>query len=196
MKNIWKIFSADARNIRKNVIAMIVVLGLSVVPCLYAWFNIAASWDPYSNTGNLKVAVATEDAGYKGELIPVTLNFGDTILSTLRTNRQLDWRFVRPDRAVEGVKSGDYYAAIVIPESFSRDMMSLFSSHTEKASLRYYLNEKETPSRRKLRTKVPARSAARSIRSSRKLLRRLELIFWIPFPLLRIGETFVPSLPR
>ena len=50
MKNIWKIFSADARNIRKNVIAMIVVLGLSVVPCLYAWFNIAASWDPYSNT--------------------------------------------------------------------------------------------------------------------------------------------------
>ncbi len=143
MKNIWKIFSADARNIRKNVIAMIVVLGLSVVPCLYAWFNIAASWDPYSNTGNLKVAVATEDAGYKGELIPVTLNFGDTILSTLRTNRQLDWRFVSPERAIEGVKSGDYYAAIVIPESFSRDMMSLFSSHTEKASLRYYLNEKE-----------------------------------------------------
>ncbi len=143
MKNIWKIFSADARNIRKNVIAMIVVLGLSVVPCLYAWFNIAASWDPYSNTGNLKVAVATEDAGYKSELIPITMNFGDTILSTLRTNRQLDWRFVNPERAIEGVKSGDYYAAIVIPESFSRDMMSLFSSHTEKASLRYYLNEKE-----------------------------------------------------
>lgn len=143
MKNIWKIFSADARNIRKNVIAMIVVLGLSVVPCLYAWFNIAASWDPYSNTGNLKVAVATEDAGYKSELIPITMNFGDTILSTLRTNRQLDWRFVSPERAIEGVKSGDYYAAIVIPESFSRDMMSLFSSHTEKASLRYYLNEKE-----------------------------------------------------
>ena len=91
----------------------------------------------------MKVAVATEDAGYKSELIPITMNFGDTILSTLRTNRQLDWRFVSPERAIEGVKSGDYYAAIVIPESFSRDMMSLFSSHTEKASLRYYLNEKE-----------------------------------------------------
>ena len=54
----WTIFTRDIRKIRTNVIALIVVLGVTVVPCLYAWFNIAASWDPYGNTGNLKVAVA------------------------------------------------------------------------------------------------------------------------------------------
>ena len=41
MKNILKIFIDDVKRIRKNVIAMIVVIGVLVVPCLYAWFNIA-----------------------------------------------------------------------------------------------------------------------------------------------------------
>ena len=73
MKNIWKIFQRDLQQIQKNVIAMIVIIGITVVPCLYAWFNIAASWDPYENTGNLKVAVASVDEGYEGSIIPVQL---------------------------------------------------------------------------------------------------------------------------
>lgn len=56
MKNIWAIFKGDVNRIRKNVIAMIVIVGITVVPSLYAWFNIAASWNPYENTGGLKVA--------------------------------------------------------------------------------------------------------------------------------------------
>lgn len=77
MRNIWTIFTRDIRKIRTNVIALIVVLGVTVVPCLYAWYNIAASWDPYGNTGNLKVAVASVDEGYIGNLIPLQLNLGD-----------------------------------------------------------------------------------------------------------------------
>lgn len=84
MKNIWKIFQRDLQQIQKNVIAMIVIIGITVVPCLYAWFNIAASWDPYENTGNLKVAVASVDEGYEGSIIPVQLTLGDQVLSALR----------------------------------------------------------------------------------------------------------------
>lgn len=51
MKNIGAIFKGDVKRIRKNVIAMIVIVGITVVPSLYAWFNIAASWNPYENTG-------------------------------------------------------------------------------------------------------------------------------------------------
>ena len=93
MRNIWTIFTRDIRKIRTNVIALIVVLGVTVVPCLYAWFNIAASWDPYGNTGNLKVAVASVDEGYTGNLIPLQLNLGDQVLSALRENTQLNWVF-------------------------------------------------------------------------------------------------------
>lgn len=53
MKNIIRIARNDIHNIRKNVIALIVIFGITIVPSLYAWFNIAASWDPYKNTGNL-----------------------------------------------------------------------------------------------------------------------------------------------
>ena len=93
MKNIFQIFYHDIKKIRKNVIALIVILGITIVPSLYAWFNIAASWDPYGNTGDLKVAIASQDKGYDGELIPVKLNLGDQILSELHENTQLNWVF-------------------------------------------------------------------------------------------------------
>ena len=119
MKNIWQIFKRDVLRIRTNVIAMIVIMGVTVVPCLYAWFNIAGSWDPNSNTGNLKVAVASVDDGYEGSLIPIRINIGDQVLSSLRENTQMDWVFTSQENAVSGVQSGEYYAAIVIPKDFS-----------------------------------------------------------------------------
>lgn len=143
MKNIWKIFQRDMMRIRKNVIALVVIVGISVVPCLYAWFNIAASWDPYSNTGNLKVAVASVDEGYEGSLIPLEINIGDQVLSALRENTQMEWVFTTKDKAAAGVKSGKYYAAIVIPKDFSNKMMSVFSENVEKPEITYYSNAKE-----------------------------------------------------
>ena len=141
--NIWKIAKGDFNKIRNNTIAWIVIIGLTIVPSLYAWFNIAASWDPYSNTGNLKVAVASEDEGYNGELTSVNLNIGDTVLSSLRENDALDWIFTDSEEAVQGVRDGTYYAALVIPKSFSRDMMSFFTPEVHRSDIIYYLNEKE-----------------------------------------------------
>jgi putative membrane protein len=143
MKNIWQIFRRDVWRIRNNVIALIVIMGLTVVPCLYAWFNIAASWDPYSNTGNLKVAVASTDEGYEGSLIPIQINIGERVLSALHENNQMEWVFTSKKAAIKGVRSGEYYAAIVIPENFSTDMMSLFSDDIEKPEIIYYSNAKE-----------------------------------------------------
>ena len=122
MKNVWKIFQRDMMRVRNNVIALVVIIGISVVPCLYAWFNIAASWDPYSNTGNLKVAVASADEGYEGSLIPIEINIGDKVLSALRENTQMEW---------------------VIPKVFSNKMMSVFSEKVEKPEITYYSNAKE-----------------------------------------------------
>ena len=143
MKNVWKIFQRDMMRVRNNVIALVVIIGISVVPCLYAWFNIAASWDPYSNTGNLKVAVASADEGYEGSLIPIEINIGDKVLSALRENTQMEWVFTTEEKATSGVKSGKYYAAIVIPKDFSNKMMSVFSEKVEKPEITYYSNAKE-----------------------------------------------------
>ncbi|KAA8825068.1 YhgE/Pip domain-containing protein [Bifidobacterium reuteri] len=145
MKLIWRLFTRDLRQATRNVIAVVVTMGLVIVPALYAWYNIAASWDPYGNTKALKVAVANTDSGYKSDLIPVPINVGETVISALRANHDLDWQFVDRDKAVDGVYSGEYYAALVIPKSFSADMMTLFSPKIKHAQLEYYLNEKINP---------------------------------------------------
>ncbi|PJM78584.1 YhgE/Pip domain-containing protein [Bifidobacterium scaligerum] len=145
MKLIWHIFTRDVRQATRNVIAVVVAVGLVIVPALYAWYNIAASWDPYGNTKALKVAVANMDKGYKSDLIPVPINVGETVTNALRANHDLDWQFVDRDKAVDGVYSGTYYAALVIPKTFSSDMMTLFSPKIKHAKLEYYLNEKINP---------------------------------------------------
>ncbi|MFR6562610.1 MAG: hypothetical protein ACLUR5_12115 [Eubacterium ventriosum] len=62
MLNIFRIFIGDLKKISRNAIAWIVVLGLTVVAIFFTHGSIfAASWDPYSNTDQLKVAVASVD---------------------------------------------------------------------------------------------------------------------------------------
>ena len=143
MKTIWKLFVGDIRRITSNVVSVIIVIGLVVIPGVFTWFNVAASWDPFANTGNLKFAVANDDTGYKSDLIPVKINIGDQVVNTLRANSQLDWTFTSTKEAVEGTKSGKYYAAVVIPKNFSTHMMTFFSSDGKHAKLTYYNNEKK-----------------------------------------------------
>ena len=87
--------------------------------------------------------MASNDEGYKGELLPVNLNLGDDVISELQGNKQLNWVFTDAKDAKKGVQSGKYYAAIVIPEDFSKDMMSLFTSDVVHPDITYYINEKE-----------------------------------------------------
>ena len=46
MRNIIKIFTSDAKRLATNVVAVVVIMGLSVIPSLYAWFKILSTWDP------------------------------------------------------------------------------------------------------------------------------------------------------
>ena len=109
---------------------------------MYSYFNIAASWAPYDNVDKLKVAVANNDEGYKSGLLPVKINIGEKIMAALQNNDNLDWVLTDGDDAVEGARSGKYYAAIVVSEDFSKNMMSLFSGEDINPVIRYYSNQK------------------------------------------------------
>ena len=116
-------------------------MGLCIIPSLYAWFNIAANWDPYSNTGGIKVAVANEDAGTKLE--GITTNLGNEIVTNLKGNDQIGWQFVDRYDALQGVQAGDYYAAIIIPQDFSENMVSVLKGDIHRPTIEYYINEKK-----------------------------------------------------
>lgn len=61
MRNAFRIFRRDMGRLLCNPAALLVIIGVSIIPSLYAWFNIAANIDPYANTSGIKVAVANND---------------------------------------------------------------------------------------------------------------------------------------
>ncbi|MBS4201844.1 YhgE/Pip domain-containing protein [Bacillus sp. FJAT-49732] len=140
MNNIIKIYTNDLKNIVTNWAAAILIGGLIVLPSLYAWLNIAAMWDPYSETGNLPVAIVNEDAGAK--IRDQEINVGKELVNTLNTNKNMDWHFTNRERAMDEVNYGNYFAVIIIPKDFSGKLASVISVKPEKAQMEYYVNEK------------------------------------------------------
>lgn len=141
IKHTIQLYALDWKRIAKNPIAVLLMIALMIIPSLYAWFNIKALWDPYSNTGELPIAVYSADAGssFQGKDIEI----GDQVIDNLHKNKQLGWRFVdSKEQVVEGVKSGKYYAGIYLPKDFSADLLSFTSGDIKKPKIEYYLNQK------------------------------------------------------
>ena len=134
--------------------AIILAVGIAVLPSLYAWFNIYANWDPYgpASTGNMKVAVVINDEGY--EFKGVEINVGDQIKSNLKANDMIDWQFVSKERAVNGIEAGDYYAGIEIPKGFSKSLTSIMTKNFKQPKITYYANEKKNAIATKITDKV------------------------------------------
>lgn len=144
MKNIYRIFLSDWKRISKNVVAVVVVIGLTILPSLYAWFNILSNWDPYGkeSTSQIKVAVASDDSGTSME--GMQLNMGDNIISALQSNDTIGWVFTDTTAdAINGVYSGEYYAALIIPSDFSAKMLSFISDDINHPEIEYYTNQKK-----------------------------------------------------
>lgn len=143
MKNIWSIFTGDVKRLIKNPFALIIAIGLCIIPSLYAWFNIYANWDPYANTSNIKIAAVSEDKGYTMQ-DGTTENMGEQVLEQLKENTAIGWVFLDDKQAaVDGVYSGEYYAAVVISEDFTYSMYNFFKEDFKSPSITYYENEKK-----------------------------------------------------
>ncbi len=130
MKNILTILRDDLHAIRTNVITAVIIFGLAIIPLLFTSFNVLASWDPFANTDQLKIAVASEDEGHESDLASLKLNLGDKVLSQLSRNQDIDWVITDSADAVEGTKSGEYYAGIVLPKDFSADLLTFYVEGT------------------------------------------------------------------
>ena len=144
MITIFRVFLSDVKRLRSNVVAIVIIMGLSIIPALYAWFNIMSNWDPYgtSATSQMKVAVCSQDSGV--EIGSLSLNVGDEVITGLKENTTIGWGFTASkDEAIEGVNSGDYYAALIVPESFTTDFISFLGGDPKNPTIAYYENSKK-----------------------------------------------------
>ncbi len=143
MQNIRKIFFRDVAALFKNPFAFMIAGGLCILPALYAWFNIYSNWDPYGNTGNIKIAVASKDKGYT-DADGAFVNVADTVIETLKDNKSIAWTVVNTEKeAADGVYDGSYYAAVVFDEDFTECMYHGFLDGLRRPTAIYYENEKK-----------------------------------------------------
>lgn len=144
MKNILKIFFTDLKGLIKNPFAMIIAVGICILPSLYAWFNIYSNWDPYANTGNIKIAIYSEDKGTT-TADGVSKNIGQDVVEELKSNTSIGWTQVKSRYEAEtGVERGDYYAAVVINSEFTNALYNgAFTDFKDNPTITYYENEKK-----------------------------------------------------
>lgn len=144
LKNAALVWKGDAKRISTSIVGTIILFGLVVVPCLYAWFNIFSNWDPYGvdATSRIRVAVCSDDQG--AGLMGLTLNVGEMVVEGLEANDSIGWVFVESEEeALQMVDSGNCYAALVIPENFSHDVVSFIALDFEHPTIHYYENAKK-----------------------------------------------------
>lgn len=134
------IFFNDLRNTYTNWVAAVVITALILLPSLYAWFNIKASWDPYSNTNQIPVGIVSEDQGASVE--DKEIHIGSDLMKTLKNDNSFEWHFIDRNLAMKEVKSGDLYAVMIIPSDFSKKLGTVISDNPTKATIEYYVNEK------------------------------------------------------
>ena len=143
MRQSWKIFTRDVKRLGQVPKAWIILIGLLFVPALYSWFNIAAFWDPYSNTQNIKVSVVNEDLGGDSETIG-HLDVGKQITEQLAENDQLGWQLLDADTAEDQLRRGETYASIIIPKNFTADLLAITEGTLTQPTLEYRVNEKSS----------------------------------------------------
>ena len=121
MKNVLSIFINDLVSIAKHFFAFVIAIAICVIPALYAWFNIFSNWDPYGGTGNISIALVTRDKGFTTE-DGRYLNEGDEIVAEMAASTSINWVPTDYSEAIDGVRSGKYYGALVLGENLSRNM--------------------------------------------------------------------------
>lgn len=144
MHNILTIIKRDIKALLTHFFPLVIAIGLCMLPPLYAWFNIYSNWDPYGNSSNVKIAVASEDVGWTDDETGESYNAGDDVIDSLKENNSIDWVMLdSSEKAVDGVKSGAYYAAVVLSDDFSRNMYHGFMDGLKQPTITYYENEKK-----------------------------------------------------
>ena len=144
MKTVKKIFLDDMKQLVSSFFIIVIILGITVIPALYAWLNIYSNWDPYGNTAGLKIAFFSSDEG--ATVDGTTENVGDELRKEIEGNDAIHWIFTdTEEQALSGVRSGKYYAAIVIEQDFSYRILNFFKAGVDKPAILFYQNQKKNP---------------------------------------------------
>ena len=166
MKEILRIQRHDLRAVTRSFFAILILIAVAILPALYAWVNIYANMDPYGSTGNIRIAVASRDSGIV-DANGATVNKAQEVMDELRESTAIGWQFPdSADDAIEGVRSGEYYAAIIFEKNFTYNMYHFEHAVSDaEVPVTYYENAKKNAVASKI-TQTAASSLQEKINSA------------------------------
>ncbi|HEP2051444.1 TPA: YhgE/Pip domain-containing protein [Streptococcus pyogenes] len=119
----------------KNPKLMITMIGVALVPALYNLSFLGSMWDPYGRVNDLPIAVVNHDKPAKRA--DKSLTIGNDMVDKMSKSKDLEYHFVSAKQAQEGLKEGDYYMVITLPEDLSQRAATLLNPEPQKLTIRY-----------------------------------------------------------
>ncbi|HER9217897.1 TPA: YhgE/Pip domain-containing protein [Streptococcus pyogenes] len=125
----------ELKTLIKNPKLMITMIGVALVPALYNLSFLGSMWDPYGRVNDLPIAVVNHDKPAKRA--DKSLTIGNDMVDKMSESKDLEYHFVSAKQAQEGLKEGDYYMVITLPEDLSQRAATLLNPEPQKLIIRY-----------------------------------------------------------
>ncbi|VHA72805.1 phage infection protein [Streptococcus pyogenes] len=125
----------ELKTLIKNPKLMITMTGVALVPALYNLSFLGSMWDPYGRVNDLPIAVVNHDKPAKRA--DKSLTIGNDMVDKMSKSKDLEYHFVSAKQAQEGLKEGDYYMVITLPEDLSQRAATLLNPEPQKLTIRY-----------------------------------------------------------
>ncbi|HHJ5593282.1 TPA: YhgE/Pip family protein [Streptococcus pyogenes] len=130
----------ELKTLIKNPKLMITMIGVALVPALYNLSFLGSMWDPYGRVNDLPIAVVNHDKPAKRA--DKSLTIGNDMVDKMSKSKDLEYHFVSAKQAQEGLKEGDYYMVITLPEDLSQRAATLLNTEPQKLTIRYQTSKR------------------------------------------------------
>ncbi|QDP94947.1 YhgE/Pip domain-containing protein [Microlunatus elymi] len=138
MTNPFRIAAGEFRRFRGPLPKLALVF-VTIVPLLYGAIYLAANWDPYGRLSQLPVAIVNQDQ--PAEAQGRTITAGADFVTELKSEHTFDWHETDEATAQNGLRDGDYYLVVTVPQDFSADLVSGQTDHPERAGIEIRRND-------------------------------------------------------
>lgn len=139
--NFFRVARKDIISIFTNRFIRISIVAIIVVPLLYTLLYLDAFWDPYGRLQRMPVAFVNLDQGTIND--GKNINYGNDLVDNLKNGNQLGWNFVSKEEADRGLSGDKYYSEFIIPENFSKSIISAKDGEPKRAEIMYISNAKK-----------------------------------------------------
>ena len=117
------------------------ILGIILVPFLYAILYVQAFWNPVEQLGDMEIAIVNMDKGTT--YLDEDVNYGETIVDSMKDDDTVIWVEEDPSLFTDGIENTEYQMAFVIDKNFSENVMAASDGEPKQGRIIYLVDKRK-----------------------------------------------------